>query len=310
MNLQENTGDSFKENYREGEITLFDLWRKLRKGYRLVVGGAVLGVAVAAMATMAIPAKYEAVALVQVGQIGQVGQAASVGQVGAVTSTPVEAPAQAVERMKAKAFVLAVATKMGDEQWIRDLRNGVKQDMYTATLPRSAGVPSLLIELRARGASPEKAKAVAEGVVSLLSDRHAELAAPTAGRMTLELKLSNEKLAQAETEAELLRQQMKHVLVKDDRFTQMSLMTSMRLQRQAEVFWQRQYAAALSTALSAPATQRAKVLESIFVDEKLASPKIGLLLAFGLIGGLVVGVVAVLMRGAWRSRIQSRPLDA
>ncbi len=61
----------------EDEISLFDLWEKLRDGWRYVMGGAVIGLAGAGAALMVLPPKYEAVAVVQVGQVGQVGQAAS-----------------------------------------------------------------------------------------------------------------------------------------------------------------------------------------------------------------------------------------
>ncbi len=70
---------------------------------------------------MVLPPKYEAVAVVQVGQIGQVGQVAQV-QVGQATPLPVEPPTQlSIERMKTPAFQMAVAEKVGNQDWIDDL---------------------------------------------------------------------------------------------------------------------------------------------------------------------------------------------
>ena len=53
---------------------------------------------------------------------------------------------------------------------------------------------------------------------------------------------------------------------------------------------------ALETALSAPATQPAKAIEDVFVSDKPVSPKKALLLALGLIGGLLAGVVCGVLR--------------
>ncbi|HRD87441.1 MAG TPA: Wzz/FepE/Etk N-terminal domain-containing protein, partial [Accumulibacter sp.] len=59
---------------QDGEISLFDLWEKLRDGWYYVVGGTVLGLAGAGTLILQSPPSYEAVAMVQVGQVGQVGQ--------------------------------------------------------------------------------------------------------------------------------------------------------------------------------------------------------------------------------------------
>ena len=65
----------------EDEISLFDLWEKLRDGWRLVLGGTVLGAVCAGATLMVLPPKYEAVAVVQVGQVGQVVQVVQVADV-------------------------------------------------------------------------------------------------------------------------------------------------------------------------------------------------------------------------------------
>ena len=57
---------------QEEEISLFDLWDKLREGWRYVAGGTAIGLLGAGLALTLIPPKYEAVAVVQVGQTGQV----------------------------------------------------------------------------------------------------------------------------------------------------------------------------------------------------------------------------------------------
>lgn len=77
-------------------------------------------------------------------------------------------------------------------------------------------------------------------------------------------------------------------------------MTSLRIQKEAETFNQRQMIMALETALEAPATQAAKAIEEVFITNKPVSPKKSLLLALGTIGGLLAGVLWVFMADAWR----------
>ena len=62
------------EVLQDDEISIFDIWEKLRGGWKAVVGGTVLGIAGALLAIVVTPLKYEAVAVIQVGQVGQVGQ--------------------------------------------------------------------------------------------------------------------------------------------------------------------------------------------------------------------------------------------
>jgi uncharacterized protein involved in exopolysaccharide biosynthesis len=62
---------------------------------------------------------------------------------------------------------------------------------------------------------------------------------------------------------------------------------------------------ALETALEEPATQPAKAIEEIFISDKPVSPKKTLLLALGLIGGLLAGVVSLFYVDAWR-RVKER----
>ena len=83
-------------------------------------------------------------------------------------------------------------------------------------------------------------------------------------------------------------------------------MTGLRVQKASELFAQRQAIVALETALSAPATQPTKAIEAVFVTDKPVSPKKTLLLALGLIGGLLAGVVAVFFVDAWQRAKRER----
>lgn len=294
---------------QDEEISLFDLWQKLQYGWRYVVGGAVIGLLGAALAITLIPPKYEAMAVVQVGQLGQF-KFAPLGQVEQLPSLPVEPATQAVERMKTPAFQLSVAERLGSQTWIDALQrssNAATANLSPQVVKATIGQGALsLIELKATSDSAENAKKIADAAVFELAQRHSEIAKPMIEKMRLDLTIAKEKLASAEKELEGLNKLVANAMVKDDRFTQLSLMTSLRVQKEAELFSQRQMVIALETALNAPATQPAKAIEAVFATDTPVSPKKGLLLALGLVGGLFAGVISVFFVAAWRRAKEGR----
>jgi uncharacterized protein involved in exopolysaccharide biosynthesis len=296
---------------QEEEISLFDLWDKLRAGWRYVAGGTAIGLLGAGLALVLIQPKYEAVAVVQVGQTGQVGQVAQVGLVGQVTTLPVEPTQLSVERMKTPTFQMAVAQDAGIQDWIDALRRSatagsdyLSLQVSKATIGQNAAP---LIELRAKADSIENARKIAEVAILELRKRQSEIAKPAIDRMQADLAIAKEKRQRAEEDLGSLSKLVATAGIKDDRFTQLSLMNSLRLQKESELFFQRQLVAALEGALGPPATQPAKAVEPVFVSEKPVSPKKALLLALGLVGGFLAGIVAVFVVDAWRrSRRQRR----
>lgn len=296
----------------DDEISLYDICEKLRSGWRFVIGGAVLGGVGAGMALLILPPKFEAVVVVQVAQVGQVGQAGQAGLAGQTASVPVEPAAQAVERMKSPAFQMKVAKLAGVQEWVDDLARSAGATTKYITLqivkatatPGPGGAP--LIELRASGQSPEVAKKIAEASISELAKRQLELAKPSIDKMQLDLKFAKENLISIESELKNIHKLVTKIVVKDDSFSHLSLMTAIKGNKELELFKLHQVINSLESALAVPYTQPAEALEDIFVTDKPVSPKRGLFLALGLIGGLFSGVLFVFFVDAWRRAKQSR----
>ncbi len=279
---------------QDDEISLFDLWEKLRKGWKAVVGGVALGIGGALLAIALIPPRYEALAVVQVGLLGQVGQFKISGQ-------PVEPPIQAVERMKTLAFQRRVAEVLGDQKWLDQItRTGTTKALEVQVIKATANLDVPLIDMRVSADSRELALKKAQAVIAELIRSHGELAQPALNRMRADLAIAREKLKNAEHDLDALNKLVAATGIKDDRFTQLSLMTSLRIQKEAEIFSQRQLVMALETAFEAPATQPAKAIEEVFVSDKPVSPQKALLLALGGIGGLLAGMLWVLIGDASR----------
>ena len=285
-----------KEVEEEGE-SLFDLLEKLKEGWRYVVGGLLLGVLGAVAVLSVTPDQYQAMAVVQVAKVGQLAQAAQAGMGRQVSSMPAEPAAQAVERMKSPAFQLAVAKALDDQRWMVALQNGGGGSVLSVASPKGA---LQLIDLKAKADSPGAAKRIVNAAIEVLAKRHAEIVKPALDRLTLEADLAKEKLKQAESELARLDKLASSVGVKDERFTQISLITDLRVKKEAEVFQQRQALSDLNGALTPPNTEPAQAIEEVYVSDKRVSPKKSLILALGLVGGLLAGVIAVFVSSAWR----------
>jgi len=291
------------------EISIVDLYNKLIAGWRMLVGTLAVGIGCSFAGILLLPEKYEAVAVIQVGQIGQVDQVGQIDQV-KVNAQPVEHPVQAVERMKAPAFQLRVAKASSDDELLRAITSSPSGGVRVLSLQVIKGtvgpdqVP--LIELRAEGESREAARHKAEVAINELVKIHDELALPALTRMRANLAISREKLAGAERELSTLAKLVGAARIKDESFTQLALMTSLRIQKEGDIFVQRQMIAALETALEPPATQSAHAIESVFVPNKPVSPKTGLLLALGCLGGLFAGGALVFLTDALQRARASR----
>ena len=151
---------SENEMIQDDEISLFDLWEKLRKGWKAVVGGVALGIGGALLAIALIPPRYEALAVVQVGLLGQVGQFKISGQ-------PVEPPIQAVERMKTLAFQRRVAEVLGDQKWLDQItRTGTTKALEVQVIKVTANLEVPLIDMRVGADSGEFALKKAKAVIA------------------------------------------------------------------------------------------------------------------------------------------------
>ena len=286
----------------EGEVSLFDLWEALKQRWRLIFGGLIVGVLGAVALIIVIPNQYEAVAVVQVGQVGEVGLVGQAGRLGG--SASVETAAQVVERVKLSAFQLKLAMRVQDPEWVNELNyaaSSAPQRIFPQVI-KATSTPggAALIEIRAKGKSKESALNLVNASIEELAQKHDELAKIQIERLTLDLVIAKEKLARITKELDELRKLVASAGVKDERATQLSLITSLRIQKENELLAAQQIVFGLERALSPPATERTMSIEQAFVGERPVSPKKGLLLVLGLVCGLIIGVVFVFAANARR----------
>lgn len=272
----------------DDEISLFDLYERLRQGWRGILSGVLSGLFVASLAIFFIPSKYEAVAMLQAGK---------------VAGTIVEDPSIIVERLKSPALLVEIAQDIGDQDWMEAIHDGEGRNVLTALVPKTN--PSV-VEVRIKARSPEAAKKIADSATELLIKRQNELSKGVLGKIRFDLDVAKEKLARVDSELSALSKTLSSTPVKDERFSQVSLLISLRLQKESEMFGLRQTVNALEISLLPPATQSAKVLEDIFVSRKPVSPKKPLLLALGFVGGFLFGVMFVFFNDTWQRMRERR----
>lgn len=251
----------------DDQISLLDLWEKLRNGWRSVVGGVALGALSAGLAIVLISPKYETTSVLQVGMTAG-------KEVEAVTTT--------VERFKSLTFVLEATKQAGV----------VAGDCVTGQLVKGTS----LIELKTIGDTPESSSRLNDIVVRMLVERHDALGAPLKRKLESDIAVAKGKLKAVERE---LAHFPRVTPLKDGQFSSVSLLVSLKVQKQQELFALQQELISLELMMVPPATQTTHTIEAPFVALKPVSPKKGLLIALGLIGGLLLGVMAAFVRDAW-----------
>lgn len=276
------------QSIEEEEISLFDLYEKLRKGWRSILGGVFLGLVLSGLAIVFTSPKYEALAMLQAGR---------------VAGTVVEEPTIIAERLKSPALLMEIAEDVGDQDWLVTIQDGGGRNTLMAVVPKTN--PSV-VEVKILARSPDAAKKIASSATEMLIKRQNELSKGVKGKIRFDLDVAKEKLGRAEKELLALSKTLDSTKIKDGQFSQVSLLTSIRLQKESEMFGLRQSVNALEISLLPPATQSAQVLEDIFVSRKPVSPKKLLLLALGLAGGLLSGVMFVFFTDAWRRARERR----
>ena len=265
------------------EISLSELVEQVRQGWRQVLGAVLLCLAGAGAAIMVIPTTYEASALVKVGQVGQVGQ--------------VEAPAEAVERMKTTAFV-------------QEFEQQTKADKKMLVVAQPRG--SALLQVQARGPSKEEAVRRVDAAVGLLVARHDAMAQPRITQLRADLAEFQKKLTLAESELQALDKVLSPGAGVQGRVEQSSLalLTSLRIQKAAEAIALREAVNVREAGLLPPATQPTMPIEAVVATDKPVAPRKALLLALGGVGGVVLGLMWVFIANGLRRATQGGVVDA
>ena len=275
------------EYFKEDSISLFDLWDKLRAGWRWVIGGLLMGAGGAWALLAVIQPLYQASVSLEAGKVA--------GEV-------IEDVSTMVDRLRSPSFILDVAKDVGDEQWATKIRSGLGSQVLMAQVQKSLNpaTESKIVEVKVRARSPEYAQRIAENAIAKVIKRQNELSAQALEKIRFDLAVAKERLVKSEQDLAIWNKTLGATAMKEERPSQVALLTTIMAQKQSEIFSSRQSVFSMEISLLPPLTQPARVLEAIFVSQQPVSPNPALLMALGLVGGLLFGVMSVFVFSAWR----------
>lgn len=116
-------------------------------------------------------------------------------------------------------------------------------------------------------------------------------------------------MANTEHDIQVLTKTLAAPNLKDARFSQLFLLSSVKLQTDSELYNLRQTVFELEASRLPPATQSARVLEKTFVSAQPISPNKKLILTLGGLGGLLVGAMSGLVAGSWKQSKERRSME-
>ena len=279
-----------REDEFDDQFSLLDLVAFARRNYRVILGGALIGVVIALILADLLPKQYQAKALVKIGEIGN---ANAVG-------VRIEPSLQVVDRVKSQSFQddvlegLNISVEFDDDALVNQFRKNLNIKLEK----------SELISLSLKALSRAEAAKNMQEVVNQLNKSHNRMSYPTISRLKLELDSINNELKLAEMEIK----QFSNTLVTesnkitDMKFSQAVLFNSIRMSKEQEYRSFRDSKLMLEERLSPERTFPTHVLGRVEVSKKPVFPKYSMFIPIGLLLGLLTSLLYILVRGLKLSR--------
>lgn len=294
MKLSENVALPAQEKQLNEELSLFDIMVFLRKNYRILLGGALLGIVLGLCAALLLPTEWEATALIRVGQSGNADKTLN-----SIQPVLVEPALQVVDRIKNISFQKEVMKKIGLSQNEDDDKNKLFRNSLKAKLEKSD-----LISINIRGLSADSAKLHLDTVVNQLKSIHTKMLAPTINRwrqefsaIELELKVTNADLQRLTKSLDGSSESLN-----PSSFAQAALLSNIIIARGGELRGFRERKLILEEMLSPERTFVTAVIGQIEISNKAVYPKKSFFAIAGLIIGLFLGVVLSIFGSIGHSR--------
>lgn len=272
-------------------LTLWDMLELVKSGWHWLIGGAGFGILVAVAFIWFVPAQYEAIAIIQ---------PATVGITTTTTTTKgieVESTAQTLERLKTPTFYTDSQLQACD---VRS-RINARRVLATAIKPTLVKGNSL-IQISYRADSPALAEACVADVVAQLAKVQAALSEPIIKTLDEQRLLTKQQLDESERFQKQIEKRAISMDPSDAKFSQAMLMLNAALSKREEISKLRKLYTEQSMQLSEPLTQPTKLFEPIDASDKSVFPNKPLMVALGLVGGLMMGSLMLFVRRSWLVR--------
>lgn len=266
--------------YDEG-IDLLDIYEFLRDGWRVIVGFAVAGLGIAIGAVLLTPARYEAVANIDSAR---------------VLGNPVESNAVLAEKMRSPTYysakTLQTCTVAGSPN-----AGAVLTKALNPNVPRQ----SSFVAVSHKAPSPEAASDCLLAVLEDVNRNQGEISAPQIEQARARIKKDEEKLKLAEDFVASFASRSKagQFDFNDAKFSASSLLIVTLQGKQAEITELKNSIQAAKLALAEPQTKQASFPTPIYAPGLRSGPARSVILAVGLMAGVMVGILALAAARGW-----------
>lgn len=267
----------------DDEISFRNILSFLRAAYKTILAFGMLGLLFSVVYLSLTPKKYEAIAQITMAQIGSSG----INNIGGGNNNinplgvNVEEPALLVSRLASPTSFPSSVTEICGYQDRSDAGLMLSKSIVL-TVPK--GLNSV-IELKAFGRTSEAAKACALAVFELIKLTQSQIIAPYIEEAKIKLADDEERLARA-----------KDFVAKADKSG--SVMGAAYLSTRDEIRYLLDEITALKNVVTSNQNRSTRLLAPVYVGEMPISPKKRMVFAFGLMVGLLFGLLISLARQA------------
>lgn len=265
----------------EDEISLKDIIDFLVESWKSILVTGVLGVLGAITYITVTPNMYQATANMQVAK---------------VAGGDVEAPAILIEKLKMPMYysqkTYMACNVMDEIQPGEEIAKSLKP-----TLSKTAPI----ITISYKEESPEAAQQCLESVIEDIRANQKLLAKPILDTKAYQLVNLKQKLEAAEKIIKILPSKNLNFDFNDSKFSGSTLLLATTLNKENEIKDLRTQINDLEILLSEPQTRETFLAAPIYAPQQKVSPKRGIALIAGLMGGLFLGLLLVLSQRAYRS---------
>lgn len=256
----------------EQEISLIDILRFLKDAYKTILIFGVLGIAAAIAYLVITPKQYEATAQIVMAQIGTANNMSPLG-------INIEEPALLIARLAMPTSFTAQEIAACGFEGKPDASTALAKAIKVVLPKKIANV----VELKTVGQSPQLAMKCATAMVELIKITQNQLVIPYIEDAKLKLADDERRLANA-----------KDVVAKADKSG--SVMSAAYLSTRDEIRFLLDQITAIKSVISSTQNRATRLVAPIYQGETLIAPKKRNILAAGLVGGLLLGLMIVIGR--------------
>jgi len=258
--------------YGNQEISILDILFFLKSAWKTISISVLAGVALSIVYLAIAPKQYEAIAQISMAQIGTTNSLNPLG-------INIEEPNQLISRMSLPtSFPLKTTAACG----LAESSNSGNILVRHITLAPAKGVPNF-IELKTFGPSKEVAFSCANAIFELIKTTQAQILSPYLEEARIKLADDEARLAKA-----------KELVTRADKSG--AVMSAAYLSTRDEIRYLLDEITALKNVVISDQSRMTHLVAPIYVGDLPILPKKQIVLAIGLFGGLLVGLLITLAR--------------